>query len=84
MSLDREEKALRDFVKQEKLSYVQVFEKEKTRVISKSYGVWGMPSVFLIDKDGVINAIKLRGTRTEAAVKALLDTGLQTANGNSR
>ncbi len=84
VSLDREEKALRDFVKQEKLSYVQVFEKEKTRVISKSYGVWGMPSVFLIDKDGVINAIKLRGTRTEAAVKALLDTGLQTANGNSR
>ncbi|MYD59718.1 MAG: redoxin domain-containing protein [Gemmatimonadetes bacterium] len=84
VSLDREEKALRDFVKQEKLSYVQVFEKEKTRAITKSYGVWGMPSVFLIDKDGVINAIKLRGTRTEAAVKALLDTGLQTANGNSR
>ncbi|MDE2800636.1 MAG: carboxypeptidase regulatory-like domain-containing protein [Gemmatimonadota bacterium] len=84
VSLDRDEKVLRDFVKREKLSYVQVFEKEKTRAITKSYGVWGMPSVFLIDKDGVINAIKLRGTRTEAAVKALLDTGLQTADGNSR
>ncbi len=75
VSLDREEKALRDFVKEEKLSYVQVFEKEKTRTISKSYGVWGIPSVFLIDKNGVINALKLRGTRTEAAVKALLANG---------
>ena len=84
VSLDREEKALRDFVKREKLSYVQVFEKEKTRAISKSYGVWGIPSVFLIDKNGVINAMKLRGTRTEAAVKALLANGLQTAEGNSR
>ena len=84
VSLDRDEKTLRDFVKRERLSYVQVFEKEKARAITKSYGVWGFPSVFLIDKDGVINAIKLRGTRTEAAVKALLATDLQTANGNSR
>ena len=75
VSLDREEKALRDFVKREKLSYVQVFEKEKARAITKSYGVWGIPSVFLIDKNGVINALKLRGNRTEAAVKALLATG---------
>ncbi len=84
VSLDREEKALRDFVKREKLSYVQVFEKAKARTITKSYGVWGIPSVFLIDKNGVVNAMKLRGTRTEAAVKALLATGLQTADGNSR
>ncbi|MYF79388.1 MAG: TlpA family protein disulfide reductase, partial [Chloroflexi bacterium] len=40
VSLDRDEKALRDFVKREKLSYVQVFEKEKTRAITKSYGIW--------------------------------------------
>lgn len=84
ISLDREEKALRDFVKREKLSYVQVFEKEKARTITKSYGVWAIPSVFLIDKNGVINALKLRGTRTEAAVRALLATDLQTADGNSR
>ena len=84
VSLDQEEKALRDFVKKEKLSYVQVFEKEKTRVISKSYGVWGIPSVFLIDKNGVINAMKLREDHTEVAVKALLATNLQIADGNSR
>ena len=74
VSLDRDEQALRDFVKKENLNYVQVFDKEKARAISKSYGVWGIPSVFLIDKNGVINAMKLRGDRTEAAVKALLDT----------
>ncbi len=74
VSLDRDEQALRDFVKQENLSYVQVFEKEKTQTISKSYGVWGIPSVFLVDKNGVINALNLRGERTEAAVKKLLDT----------
>ena len=74
VSLDRDEQALRDFVKQENLSYVQVYEKEKMQTISKSYGVWGIPSVFLVDKNGVINAMKLRGERTEAAVKKLLDT----------
>ncbi len=74
VSLDRDEQALRDFVKQENLSYVQVFEKEKTQTISKSYGVWGIPSVFLVDKNGVINALNLRGERTEVAVKKLLDT----------
>ena len=80
VSLDRDEKALRDFVKREKLSYVQVFEKEKARAIAKSYGVWGIPSVFLIDKNGVINALKLRGNRTEMAVKALLASGSISAN----
>ncbi len=80
ISLDRDEQALRDFVKKEKLSYVQVFDKEKSDAIAKSYGVWGIPSVFLVDKNGVINALKLRGDRTETAVKALLDNGSISAN----
>ncbi|MCE2435578.1 MAG: carboxypeptidase regulatory-like domain-containing protein [Candidatus Latescibacteria bacterium] len=84
VSLDREEKALRDFVKEEKLNYVQVFDEEKSDAIAKSYGVWGIPSVFLVDKNGVLNAMKLRGDRTEVAVKALLANDLQTADGNSR
>ena len=75
VSLDRDEQALRDFVKEEKLSYVQVFDKEKAQAIAKSYGVWGIPSVFLIDKNGVINALNLRGNRVETAVKALLTNG---------
>lgn len=75
VSLDYDEQALRDFVKEENLSYVQVFDKEKARAISKSYGVWGIPSVFLIDKDGVINAPDLHGDRVETAVKALLTNG---------
>ena len=80
VSLDRDEQALRDFVEEEKLSYVQVFDKEKSQTIAKSYGVWGIPSVFLINKNGVINAMKLRGNRTEAAVKALLANGSISAN----
>ncbi len=75
VSLDRDEQALRDFVKKEKLDYVQVYGREKSQEITKSYGVWGIPSVFLIDKNGFINALNLRGERTEAAVKALLATG---------
>ena len=75
VSLDRDEKALRDFVKKEKLSYVQVYGREKSQEITKSYGVWGIPSVFLVDKNGFINALNLRGDHTEEAVKALLTTG---------
>ena len=80
VSLDRDEQALRDFVKEENLSYVQVFEKEKSQTIAKSYGVWGIPSVFLVNKNGVINAMHLRGNRTEEAVKALLASGSISAN----
>jgi len=72
VSLDRDQKALEDFVKEEKLNYVQVFYKEKGQDISKSYGVWGIPSVFLIDKNGVIQATQFRGGATEEAVKKLL------------
>ncbi len=75
VSLDHDEQALRDFVKKEKLSYVQVFDKEKARTISKSYGVWGIPSAFLVNQNGVINAPNLRGDRVETAVKALLTNG---------
>ena len=80
VSLDRDEQALRDFVKEENLSYVQVFEKKKSQTIAKSYGVWGIPSVFLVNKNGVINAMNLRGNRTEKAVKALLANGSISAN----
>ncbi len=50
VSLDRDEQTLRNFVQKEKLSYVQVFDKEKARAISKSYGVWGIPSAFLVNQ----------------------------------
>ena len=80
VSLDRDEQTLRDFVEEKNLSYVQVFEKEKSQTIAKSYGVWGIPSVFLIDENGVINALKLRGNRTEAAVKKLLGTESHASN----
>ena len=80
VSLDRDEQALRDFVREEKLGYVQVFDEEKSDAIAKSYGVWGIPSVFLVDKNGVINAMKLRGSRTEAAVKKLLANASISAN----
>ena len=72
MSFDRDRQTLQNFVKKEKLPYIQVFDKDGEQALKKSYGVWGIPSVFLIDKDGVIRALGLRGTRTEAAVKALL------------
>ncbi len=75
VSLDHDEQALRDFVKKEKVSYVQVFDKEKARAILKSYGVWGIPSAFLVNQNGVINAPDLRGDRVETAVKALLTNG---------
>ncbi len=75
VSLDHDEQALRDFVKKEKLSYVQIYGQEKSQEITKSYGVWGIPSVFLVNQNGVINAPNLRGDRVETAVKALLTNG---------
>ena len=72
VSLDHSQKDLTDFIKKEQVSYAQVFGIKKAKEISESFGVSGIPSVFLIDREGVIRATNLRGLATEEAVRKLL------------
>ncbi len=72
VSFDRDRQTLQNFVAKEQLPYIQVFDKDEEQTLRKSYGVWGIPSVFLIDKEGAIHALGLRGSRIETAVQALL------------
>ena len=52
VSFDRDRQTLQNFVAKEQLPYIQVFDKDEEQSLRKSYGVWGIPSVFLIDKEG--------------------------------
>jgi peroxiredoxin len=54
VSVDRDAKALKDFVTEYQLPF-QVLHDEDS-AISKSYGVFRYPETFLIDKDGKIQA----------------------------
>ena len=41
--------------------------------IAKLYGVNSIPATFIIDKDGILIAKKLRGTQLDQKIKELLD-----------
>ncbi len=73
ISLDSDRKALADFVKKEGLTYPQVFDGKAWQTeIAKAYGVWSIPSVFLIDREGILRATGLRGQALDHAVAQVL------------
>ena len=73
VSLDTELTALKRFIEEEKMSWSQIFEEKKWRgKLVKLYNVQGIPSTYLIDRDGKIASKNLRKEELELAVKQLL------------
>lgn len=73
ISLDTDRKALEDYIEKEKLLYPQLFDGKGWETgLTKTYGVWAVPSTFLIDKKGIIRAVNLRGEELEKEVKKLI------------
>ena len=57
------------------LPYPQVFDGKAWKTeLTKAYGVWGIPSVFLIDREGVIRGTGLRGQALNQALAQLMAT----------
>ncbi len=62
ISIDDDETALRDFVKQRKIRWPQIFgEAGGSKAAVEAYGVNGIPMTFLIDRDGKVVAIDMTG-----------------------
>jgi peroxiredoxin len=62
VSLDQDEKALRGFISEKRITWPQLFgEAGRSRQIAEAFGVQGIPSTFLISPEGRILAIDLRG-----------------------
>ncbi len=73
VSLDQDERALRDFIKARKMHWHHAFGDDGgANAAADKYGVVGIPALFLIDKQGKIAASELRGGAVGEQVDALL------------
>ncbi len=74
ISLDRSKEPLETYIKSEKLAWIHYWD--ESREIRTLYGVWGIPSAFLIDGEGIIRKASLGGFDVETAVAELVKENL--------
>jgi hypothetical protein len=73
LSLDRDIAAPRGFVKDRDLLWNQAFLGDWSKTTGPGlYGVDAIPSVFLIDPDGRVIGVELRGEKVKEAVRRAL------------
>src|SRR4051812_24536454 len=69
ISLDSDKDKLTSFIKQKNMTWPQYFDgKGWENKISTQYGIRSIPATYLLDKEGKVLAIGLRGEELEAAV----------------
>ncbi|MEN6372298.1 MAG: TlpA disulfide reductase family protein [Armatimonadota bacterium] len=81
ISLDREQSKLEAFVKDKGIAWPQIFDGQDK--IARPYGIRFIPTTYLIDREGNIAAVKLRGNDLAVAVEDLLKrppVGVETGN----
>ncbi|MEI6613324.1 MAG: TlpA disulfide reductase family protein [Chrysiogenales bacterium] len=72
VSLDRDLLAARKFVKDKEMDWVHIIDLEAGRKIATLYQVEYIPSTFLINRDGKMEASQLRGDELKDKINALL------------
>ena len=73
ISLDRDEKRLRDFLEENDIPWRQVFSGEGwNSPVSQQYGIYAIPTMWLIDKEGKLIDHKARGEKLEKLVAEAL------------
>jgi thiol-disulfide isomerase/thioredoxin len=76
---DQEQEMLKDFVEHHKLTHlIEPLSREEWSKLSKAYGVRGIPTAVLIDRQGIVRMIKVGSGKAnaealEARIKELLD-----------
>lgn len=74
ISADETQADLEKVVKDEALEWPQVFDGgDKSDSIQEKYGVMKYPTTILVDKEGKISSVDLRGEELDEAVKKLLE-----------
>ncbi len=73
ISLDQDKGALTSFLRQNKMPWRQVFDgKGWGSVVPRRYGVVAIPFGLLLNRDGTIAAVEVRGEALPAAIKVAL------------
>ena len=69
ISLDSEENRLRDYLKENDIPWRQVFSGEGwNSPVSRQYGIYAIPTMWLIDKEGKLISHKARGEKLESMI----------------
>ena len=82
ISLDRSQKPLEAFIEKEELGWVHYWD--QGRQIANQYKVTGIPSMFLLDGQGVIRKAGLRGHALGIAVAELVEENLTNPGGTPK
>jgi peroxiredoxin/outer membrane lipoprotein-sorting protein len=73
ISLDQDKKSLTSFIAQNKMPWRQVFDgKGWGNAVAKQYGVQSIPFGLLLNRDGTIAGVSVRGDDLPAAIKVAL------------
>lgn len=70
VSVDRDEQAWLNAIKEDGLTWAQVRDTENK--VAEMYAIQQIPTTFLLDREGVIIATNLRGEALEAKLKELM------------
>ena len=74
ISLDHGRAVLDSYTEEENITWQQFLD--STGTVTKMYNVTGIPATFLIDGDGIVRKVGLRGRALEAAVAELVKENL--------
>ena len=74
ISLDRTRQALESFLEKENLPWVTLYDEEAsgTHPLATYYGVLGIPTVLLVDKEGKVVSLRARGDELGRCLEQLL------------
>ena len=76
VSLDQDEKKLKGFIEEKKMTWQQFFDgKGWGNKLAGKYGVQSIPATYLLDGEGKIIAKDLRGEELDAAIAKALAKG---------
>ena len=76
ISIDRDRKAIEDFVEQEKYPWTVLLDRNEARGTDQSlatyYGIFTVPQMILVGKDGKVVALNVRGPQLGKKLEELL------------
>ena len=76
ISLDEEESRLREFIKRNSMPWPQFWDgKDGKAELAKAFDVQAIPKTYLIDREGRIRRVGVRGESLAEAVEKLLEAG---------
>jgi hypothetical protein len=84
ISLDRNRKTLTDFLEKENLPWVTLYEEDArgSHPMATYYGVMGIPTVLLVDKQGKVVSLRARGAELDKLLEEQLGPVAEEAAGS--